>query len=136
MSKLFFYRIDAASFFTETLKYKSDKELGKFIRQFATDLVTCSGATDYSKSVIAEATEYIRKKKEAGSKGGKQKSSSAKASLKHCPSTALASSSNSSNSITDIPTKEIIAKEGILFHSEVEGWINTATGEVVETPFG
>ena len=98
--KPFFYRIEASDFFAETLNFKSDKDLGKFIRQFAVDLVTCSPSSPYSSQVISEATDYINKKREAGSKGGKQKASTAKASLEHSSSTGLASSSNSNSTET------------------------------------
>jgi hypothetical protein len=99
--KPFFFRIEASDFFAETLKIKSDKELGKFIRQFAIDLVTGDSSTPYANKVILEAMDYIDKKRVAGSKGGKQKASSAKAVLDQCSSTPLASSSSSSSSSTE-----------------------------------
>lgn len=98
--KPFFYRIEASDFFAETLKFKSDKDLGKFIRQFSIDLVTGLASTPYSSRVITEAVDYIDKKRQAGKKGGEQKASSAKASLGDCSSTGLASSSNSNSTET------------------------------------
>lgn len=79
-----FYRIDAARFLREMLNFRSDKERGRFIKQFALDLVTSSSANEYTNEVIKEAIDYISKKKNAGSKGGKKKASNAKASLKQC----------------------------------------------------
>lgn len=84
MSKPFFYRIDAMDFFATVNSFQSEKELVRFVKQFAVDLITREAKTSYSEKVISEAIEYINKKKMAGSKGGKQKASSAKAVLKQC----------------------------------------------------
>jgi len=106
--KPFFYRVDAADFFTITNSFKSDKELGKFIRQFSFDLITKDGNSDYARRIISEATEYINKKKEAGKKGGEQRASSAKAALKQCYDSAnsksVASSSTETKDIKPLPT--------------------------------
>lgn len=106
MSKPFFYRINAADFFSVINSIKSDRERGRFVYQFAVDLVTQSGTSSYAKSVISEALKYIEKKREAGSKGGKQKASSAKAVLGQCHdfanSKTLASSSSSNSNKKDL----------------------------------
>ena len=84
METPFFYRIDAARFLREMLNFRSDKERGRFIKQFALDLVVSSSANEYTNSVIMEAIEYINKKKRAGKKGGEKKASNAKAPLGQC----------------------------------------------------
>ena len=84
MSKPFFYRIEAVDFFTLVNGIRSDKALAKFIRQFATDLITRQPNSEYSGQVISEAIECISKKKDAGRIGGKQKASNAKAMLARC----------------------------------------------------
>lgn len=73
MSRPFFYKIEASEFFAETLKFKSDKELGKFIRQFAIDLVTCSSSSPYSDRIILEAVDYIEKRDAQGAKGASKR---------------------------------------------------------------
>lgn len=106
MAKPFFYRIEAADFFTLANNFKSDKDLGKFIRQFSIDLITKTGTSDYAKQIIAEATEYIDKKKAAGKKGGEQKASSAKAVLGQCKD--FDSSKTVARSSTEAVTETII----------------------------
>lgn len=108
--KPFFYRIDAARFLAVTTTFQSEKELGKFIKQFAVDLVTGNANSSYATEVITEAVEYINKKRLAGSKGGKQKASSAKASLKQRSSKPLASSSSSSSTEIKEEKKEYAEK--------------------------
>lgn len=115
MSQLYFYRINAARFLSVVTDFKSEKELSKFINQFAIDLVTGNSNSDYATEVISEAIEYIKKKKKAGSMGGKQKSSSARAVLEQCQSSDKAllkqksskglANNNSSNN-NNIETKE------------------------------
>lgn len=104
MSKPFFYRIEAADFFTVVSSFKSDKDLGKFIRQFSIDLITKTGSSDYANRVISEAIEYIEKKKIAGKKGGEQKSSSARAVLEQCYD--FANSKSVARSSTEAVQKE------------------------------
>jgi hypothetical protein len=104
VSKPFFYRINAAEFFTEVNKYRTARELEKFILQFAKDLITCSSASEYGQHVISEAINYIEKKKKAGSKGGQAKASNALAPLEQCydfaNSKTLARSSSSTEAVT------------------------------------
>lgn len=102
----YFYRLNAARFLSVVTSIKSDKELGFFMRQFSVDLVTGVANSDFAKELILEATDYIEKKKIAGKKGGKQKSSNAKALLKHCPSTPLANS----NSIKTLYAEHVTMK--------------------------
>ena len=99
--KPFFFRIDSSRFLAEVMAIKSDKECGKFIKQFALELVTGIVTLSYAKDVFAEAVEYIDKKKYAGSAGGKAKASNAIAVLEHTPSIPLARSSNRSRSSTE-----------------------------------
>ncbi len=105
MSKPFFYRMDAAEFLSIAIGFSSDKERGKFMNQLALDLVTGNGTTPYAQKMISEATDYIDKKRQAGSKGGKQKASIAKAVLNHIPSIPIANNSN--NNTTETKPKPI-----------------------------
>jgi hypothetical protein len=84
MAKPFFYRIDSADFFTLVNSFRTEKELGKFIKQFSCDLITKQGNSDYAKQIISEAIEYIGKKSKAGRDGGNQKASNARAVLGQC----------------------------------------------------
>jgi hypothetical protein len=104
--KPFFYRLEASEFFAETLKIKSDKELGKFIRQFSVDLVTGNASSPYAEKVINEAIEYIEKKRNAGKIRAEQRYSTATAPLQECYSTGLARSSNRSSTEAVTETKE------------------------------
>lgn len=76
MAKPFFYRLDAASFLAEVYKIPPGKHK-TWLAQFALDLVSGEGSTDFAKSLIAEAKEFQKKKIEAGSAGGKAKASRA-----------------------------------------------------------
>ncbi len=77
MSKPFFYRLDPATFLAEVYKIPSGKHKA-WLAQFALDLVSGEGSTEYANSMIQEAKGYIERKKEAGKKGGLAKASSAR----------------------------------------------------------
>lgn len=113
MSKPYFYRIDAMDFFATVNSFQSEKELVKFVKQFAVDLITRKAKTPYSEKVISEAIEYINKKKRAGSKGGKQKASSAKAVLEQCYDFANSKTvaNSSSSTIDNIIGEQVPAKK-------------------------
>lgn len=74
MAKPFFYRLDAASFLAEVYKIPPGKHKA-WLAQFALDLVSGEGTTEFAKSLIIEAQSFQKKKVEAGSKGGKAKAS-------------------------------------------------------------
>lgn len=94
--RMFFYRLDAARFLAEVTNSPSDKDLAKFIRQLAVDLVTGMPTSPLAEDMIAEASDYVEKKRSAGSAGGKQRSSNAKAMLEQRLSKGQANN-NSSN---------------------------------------
>lgn len=112
--KPFFYRIDASEFFAVIREYQSDKELGRFIRQFVSDLVARKGNSEYANKVIWEALEYINKKRVSGSKGGKQRVSNAQAPLKHRLKNASSETQARSSTEAVQKQKEIIPYDEII----------------------
>ena len=68
MSKPFFYRINAAEFFS-LIRGLSNKELAKWTRDFASDLVAGNSTDPFTTSIIEEAAKFKEKKAEAGRKG-------------------------------------------------------------------
>jgi hypothetical protein len=97
MSKPFFFRITAG----DLLDFATDPEgEGMTLLRFAKELQKGESDVEFIQSIIDEASNYIEKKRKAGAKGGKAKSSSAKAVLENAvaePSIPLASSSSSSS---------------------------------------
>lgn len=99
-NKPFFYRIDAADFFTMVSEFKSEKELGRYIKKLASEMITRKATSPYAEQIISEAVEYINKKREAGAKGGKQRASKKKAKGKQCYDSANSKSIANSSSST------------------------------------
>jgi len=81
MSKPFFYRIDAAPFLAEVFKIPDGKHK-EWVSQFALDLVSGIGTTEYTKSIIREVDNYKQKQSLAGKRGAEIKKSNRKATLK------------------------------------------------------
>lgn len=89
-NKPFFFRIDVAAL----MDFATDPD-GENVTllQFAKALQKGHSDIPYIQNLINEARSYIEGKREAGKKGGIAKSSSAKAVLEQCQSSALANSS-------------------------------------------
>ena len=68
MSKPFFYRVNAADFFS-IIRGLSNKELVIWTRNFASDLVAGNSTDPFTSAIIEEAHKYKEKKAEAGKKG-------------------------------------------------------------------
>lgn len=68
MPRSFFYRINAAEFFAITREF-SDKELAKWIRIFAADLVAGNSKDEFTIAIIDEAKKFKEKKSLNGKKG-------------------------------------------------------------------
>lgn len=93
--KPFFFRVDAAAI----IDFATDPEgEGMTLLRFGKELQKGKSEIPFIQGIIDEAIEYIDKKKQAGSAGGKAKASNAIAMLQHTPSIPLASSSSSSSS--------------------------------------
>lgn len=112
MNKPFFFRVNAG----DLLDFATDEESeGVTLLRFAKDLQKGTSNIPFIQSLIDEAHNYVEKKRIAGGKGGKAKSSSAKAliedakakssSAKAEVSIPLASNSNS-NSNTNSKDKD------------------------------
>jgi len=104
MSKPFFYRLNAADFFSE-VRELSDKECAKWLRTFASDLVAGNSKSEFTISLIEEAKKYKENKSLAGKKGMEnryQKSNSVTPVLEQKTNEAITNSSTRSSSSSSI----------------------------------
>lgn len=72
MPKPFFYRINAADFFAITREL-SNKDLAKWTRSFAADLVAGNSNVEFTSKMIEEAKLFAKKKSLAGQEGMKNR---------------------------------------------------------------
>jgi len=145
-TKPFFYRVDAAEFMSAVFQIPDGKHK-EWVSQLAIDLVAGVGTSEYSKRIIQEVNEYRAQQAEFGKTGGrppkpKDEETDPIPTLnlpltdpEPTPNLNKPSSSSSSSSSTVLPTKEECTREGVVLAPD-GGFINTQTGEVVETPFG
>ena len=106
--KPFFFRVEPA----ELMNFATDPEgEGMTLLQFAKELQRGSSEINFIQGLIDETEAFIEKKRNSGRLGGLAKQSGAKAVLsgaKAKPSTPLASSSSSTESVTETKKKDNI----------------------------
>lgn len=68
MSKPFFYRLNAADFYSK-IRSMTKKERAEWVISFALDLVACNSQDEFTLKMIEESKIFIKKKSEAGKKG-------------------------------------------------------------------
>lgn len=67
-AKPFFYRLNAADIFAET-REMNDKEAGKWLKIFISDLIAGNSKNEFTIAMIAETQKYRESKSLSGKKG-------------------------------------------------------------------
>lgn len=97
--KPFFYRLDAAEFFA-VVREIPNKDCAKWLKTFASDLVSGNSENEYTLSLINEVKKYREIKSLAGKKGMEsryQTPNTVITELQQNPNTVITNSSNSNN---------------------------------------